>query len=180
MTRRRTTAAAPARAEHAPAEHDAPAAVVLQPKRPHAPPVDRVARHDDGTPIDLSDPNARRRLLDRYPAPTSERMVDADDDDEAAAGAYLEATDAIRRWEGTRERAAALLASTIRDALGVAGEGWEARWPSRAGAVNWAALVGELRPLVPDLDARIARHRAPATRALSVKRTADADDGGER
>lgn len=167
-------AVAPPRATPAPAP-------VLQPKRPtrgRARPAAVPAAHPAaevattaGAPIDLSSPNARRQLAERYPAPTSDRMVEASPDDDDAARAYLQASDAIRQWEGAKERAAALLCNTIRADLGVEGDDWIATWASRAGSINVPALLGELRALVPDLETIVARHRSAAGRTILVKRT---------
>lgn len=129
----------------------------------HAAPVAPVAL----PPIDLNHPKARDAIRARFPHATTETIVDASPEDDAAALAYMNARDEAQRAEGRKERAGNAIMVAIGEASGIKGEGWEATWKEENGTIDWGALVKELA-----IDAHvIERFRMPKRRVLRVRET---------
>ncbi len=119
--------------------------------------------------IDLTKPNARDLLKALYPCPTSDTMLDATPELEAAALDYVEQRDLEKVAKTKKEIAGNVLCNAIKTAKGVVGEGWKAVWGMSKGNVDWAQLAKDQGIS----DATIAKYRKPESRGLDVDEVAE-------
>lgn len=122
--------------------------------------------------IDLTQKNAKEALARAFPRATSERMIAATPEMNAAAVGYMNARDEATRIEGEKERAGNVMRYAIGSDLGIIGDGWEATWKEEAGGLDVSALLKHLQ--VPE--EIIAQFQRPSKRVLRVKETATATE----
>ena len=134
----------------------------------------RAAKADAGpglakVEVDLTKPEARKTLTSLYPRPTSDAMLDATAEIEAAALEYIAQRDIAKVANAKKDIAGNVLCNAIGRAKGICGDGWKATWDMSKGNVDWTALASKLS--IPD--SVIAEHRKPESRGLDVKEVAE-------
>ena len=119
--------------------------------------------------IDLSKPEARKALTALFPRPTSEAILEASSEIEAAAVAYVEQRDLAKIASDKKESAGNVLCNAIGRHTGIRGDGWKATWDMSKGNVDWTALA----KAEGISDETIAKYRKPESRGLDVKEVAE-------
>jgi hypothetical protein len=119
--------------------------------------------------IDLTKPGARDALKALYPRPTSETMLAATPELEAAALEYVKQRDLESLAKKAKEVAGNHLCAAIATNTGIVGEGWKATWDMSNGNVDWSALA----KAEGISDETIAKYRKPQSRGLDVKEVAE-------